>query len=158
LYTTCCVGYNTLLHSRSVQYFIHLHSTLLHWRSVQYLTPAHYLVVYNTTGVKYCSLPKDVHVLSAVAYTTMCKCNVLYVQVWSTVHYTNIFYYSSASRCVFHATNKRKYAVQHNTVMSYHTPLHVSVRMNHNQTILVTTILRRDTFEQVIIVLVMGSH
>jgi len=32
-----------------------------------------------------------------------------------------------------------KFIVQHNTLMSYHTALHVSVRMNHHQALLVTT-------------------
>ena len=36
--------------------------------------------------------------------------------------------------------NKRKYAVQHNTLMSYHTVPRIWVRVNHRQTLLFTTV------------------
>ena len=36
--------------------------------------------------------------------------------------------------------NKRKYAVQHNALMSHHTVLHVPIRMNHHQVLLFTTV------------------
>jgi hypothetical protein len=36
-------------------------------------------------------------------------------------------------------SNRRKYGVQHNTVISYHTGLHVSVRTNYHQALLFTT-------------------
>ena len=36
--------------------------------------------------------------------------------------------------------NKRKYAVQHNALLSHHTVLHVSIGMNHHQALLFTTV------------------
>ena len=48
-------------------------------------------------------------------------------------------FYSDKFRCVF-LHHKRKCAVQHTTWISHHTLLHVSVRMNHNQGLLFTTV------------------
>jgi len=36
-----------------------------------------------------------------------------------------------------------KYTVQHNTAMSYHTALHVSLHIDHHQTLIFTTILKK---------------
>ena len=53
--------------------------------------------------------------------------------------------------------NKQKYAVQHNTLMSRHTELHVSVRMGHHQGVLLQQFKNIGTFEHAVILLV-RSH
>ena len=43
-------------------------------------------------------------------------------------------------KVVLSVTNKRKYAVQHNTSMSYHKVLHVAVCINHQHALLIKTV------------------
>ena len=45
-----------------------------------------------------------------------------------------------AQEMVHIITNKRKYAVQHNTVMSCHMVLHVLVRLKHDQVLRFRTV------------------
>lgn len=47
-------------------------------------------------------------------------------------------FYSDISHCVFLRHKQLKYAIQHNTLMSYNTVLHVSICTNHHQALLIT--------------------
>ena len=54
----------------------------------------------------------------------------------------------------FFIINKRRYAVQHTTLISYHTVQHVSVRMIHHQALRFTTVKKIVSFEYAIMLLV----
>jgi hypothetical protein len=62
--------------------------------------------------------------------------------VWSNILCSHSCPSSIADHCVTEAgpfIDKRKYAGQHNTLISANTVLHVSVRLNHHQSLLCTT-------------------
>ena len=50
------------------------------------------------------------------------------------------FFYSDTSHCVFLYHKQTMYTVEHDTIVSHNILLHVSVHMNPNQALLITTI------------------